>query len=165
MGASQAYARSPSRVNGKTWQATRRRNPPCLLYLLRSDVTRLRYLKISVAAINGHQNKQRACAPPPASRDWRCFPCCRSWPAPGCFVVPSSPPRSTWSVNACCAVWIAACVALLVNIQADVIHRLHAGSLLGVSESASAEFSFFYTKRSSSDLYIQTYQASEIESV
>jgi putative transposase len=30
------------------------------------------------------------------------------------------------------------------------------GSLLGVSESASAEFSFFYTKRSSFDLYIQT---------
>jgi hypothetical protein len=27
-GASRAYARSPSRVNGKTWQATRRRNPP-----------------------------------------------------------------------------------------------------------------------------------------
>jgi hypothetical protein len=26
------------------------------------------------------------------------------------------------------------------------------------SESASAEFSFFYTKRSSSDLYIQTYR-------
>jgi hypothetical protein len=32
------------------------------------------------------------------------------------------------------------------------------GSLLGVSESASAEFSFFYTKRSSFDLYIQTYR-------
>src|SRR5450631_2287215 len=32
------------------------------------------------------------------------------------------------------------------------------GSLLGVSESASAEFSLFYTKRSSFDLYIQTYQ-------
>jgi amino acid permease len=32
------------------------------------------------------------------------------------------------------------------------------GSLLGVSESAFAEFSFFYTKRSSFDLYIQTYQ-------
>src|SRR5467141_3828948 len=30
----------------------------------------------------------------------------------------------------------------LVNIQSDVIHRFHGGSLLGVSESASAEFSF-----------------------
>jgi hypothetical protein len=34
------------------------------------------------------------------------------------------------------------------------------GSLLGVSESASAEFSLFYNKRSSFDLYIQTNQAS-----
>jgi hypothetical protein len=32
---------------------------------------------------------------------------------------------------------------------------------LDVSESASAEFSFFYTKRSSSNLYIQTYRALE----
>src|SRR5580704_9105758 len=31
MGASEACAPSPSRVNGKTWQATHRRNPPCSL--------------------------------------------------------------------------------------------------------------------------------------
>jgi hypothetical protein len=42
---------------------------------------------------------------------------------------------------------------LLVYIQSDVIHILHGGS---VSESASAEFSFLYTKRSSFDLCIQT---------
>jgi len=31
MGASEACASSPSRVNGETWQATHRRNPPCSL--------------------------------------------------------------------------------------------------------------------------------------
>src|SRR5258708_30917068 len=30
----------------------------------------------------------------------------------------------------------------LVNIQSDVIHRFHGGASFGVSESASAEFSF-----------------------
>jgi hypothetical protein len=37
-------------------------------------------------------------------------------------------------------------------------HRLHGGASSVFPESASAEFSFFYTKRSSFDLYIQTYR-------
>src|SRR6266567_6376285 len=53
-------------------------------------------------------------APPPALRDWHgpsAFPCHRAWPAPGCFAGPSLLPRSASSVNVCCAVLRAACVA------------------------------------------------------
>jgi hypothetical protein len=38
---------------------------------------------------------------------------------------------------------------LLVDVQTDVIHNFLRGASLVVSESASAEFSFLYTKRSS----------------
>jgi len=44
-----------------------------------------------------------------------------------------------------------------VNIQSDVIHRLHGGASL-VSLNQRPLSSAFYTKRSSSDLYIQTYR-------
>ena len=55
MGASEVCTSPPSRVKGETWQDTHRRNPPCLLPLLGSDVARLRYLKIPLAAIDRHQ--------------------------------------------------------------------------------------------------------------
>jgi hypothetical protein len=41
--------------------------------------------------------------------------------------------------------------------ESDVIHTLHDAASLVFSESAFAEFSFFYTKSSSFHLYIQTY--------
>jgi hypothetical protein len=58
-------------------------------------------------------------------------------------------------VNPAAAVLHAVADLPLVNIQADVIHRLHGGASL-VFLIRSAEFSFFYTKRSSFDLYIHT---------
>src|SRR5882724_8890796 len=48
----------------------------------------------------------------------------------------------TFGVNPAAAVLHAVADLPLVNIQADVIHRLHGGASFGVSESASAEFSF-----------------------
>src|SRR5208282_2054762 len=57
MGASRARAPSPSRVNGKAWQATRRRNPPCIpAARLRGGTVFSFYCKeLFLAAIHGNQ--------------------------------------------------------------------------------------------------------------
>src|SRR5215471_4990577 len=47
-----------------------------------------------------------------------------------------------FGVDSATAVFHALADLALVNIQPDVIPRFHGGSLLGVSESAGAEFSF-----------------------
>src|ERR1700722_1298480 len=114
-GALEACASSPSRVNGKTWQATRRRNPP---FSLTCPTQRCCYSSLLVENSSAH-DRRPSCRPPaflplPASRDWHCpfaFPCRRAWPAPDYCAGPSLPLRSTWSVNVCCAVSKAACVA------------------------------------------------------
>jgi len=49
--------------------------------------------------------------------------------------------KRSFGVNLATPVLHAVADLPLVNIQSDVIHRFHGGSLLGVSESASAEFS------------------------
>src|SRR5271163_28218 len=48
----------------------------------------------------------------------------------------------------------------LVNIQSDVIHRFHGGASLVFLNQRPLSSACSYTKRSSFDLYIQTYQAS-----
>src|SRR5712692_1901311 len=48
----------------------------------------------------------------------------------------------TFGVNRATAILHAVADRPLVNIQPDVIHSLHGGASFGVSESASAEFSF-----------------------
>src|ERR1700719_2612737 len=57
MGASRACAPSPSRVSGKTWQATRRRNPPCIpAALLRGGAVFSFYCKeLFLTTIHGNQ--------------------------------------------------------------------------------------------------------------
>src|SRR6266852_6971274 len=56
-GASGACAPSPSRFNGKTWQATRSKKSSLFAAsVLRSDVaTRLCYLKIPLPTVDGHE--------------------------------------------------------------------------------------------------------------
>ncbi len=48
----------------------------------------------------------------------------------------------TFGMNRATAVLHTVADGPLVNIQSDVIHGLHGGAFFGVSESASAEFSF-----------------------
>jgi len=114
-GASRACALSPSRLTGKTWQATRRRNPPC--WPPRFTQRRSSLFpppENGVAYGRWPSDRPPASAPPPASRDWHClaaFPGHRAAPVSGCSAAPSSLLRSASSADACCAVSTVACVA------------------------------------------------------
>src|SRR5258708_18151549 len=95
-GASRACAPSPSRFNGKTWQATRRGNPPCSPPRSTQRCTYSSPLPENPAA---HGRPPRGRPPvsllPPALRDWHClsaFPCHRAALRPRCSAAPSSPP-------------------------------------------------------------------------
>src|SRR4029077_4692274 len=64
----------------------------------------------------------------------------------------------SFGVNPAAAVLHAVADLPLGNMQADVIHRLHGGASSVSLNQRPLSSAFFYTKRSSSDLYIQTYQ-------
>jgi hypothetical protein len=104
MGSIRSLAPSPSRVNGKTWQATRRRNPP---YIFRRRATRRRsFLFLLLETLFGGDPQPpstlRASAPLLVLRDWHCLsvsPGHRASPGPGCFAGPSWPLRSASSAS------------------------------------------------------------------
>jgi hypothetical protein len=66
--------------------------------------------------------------------------------------------KRSFSENLAIVVLHAAADLPLVNIQSDVIHRFHRGASLVFLNQRPLSSARSYTKRSSSDLYIQTYR-------
>src|SRR5438093_2944306 len=70
--------------------------------------------------------------------------------------IPSCGGNGTFGVNDAASILHAVADRFLVNIQSDVIHTLHGGASLVVSESARSLSSAFLHQALLHDLYIQT---------
>jgi hypothetical protein len=109
-----SFAPSPSRLNGKTWQASALKKSS--LYCHHRARRRCGFLFLLLGTLFGADPQQpstlRASGLRQVSRDWRCpfvFPAHRSSPGRGCFAAPFLLPQSEPSADVCCVVSRAAC--------------------------------------------------------